>query len=197
MNNETGGIRGIRRAGALAVAAAVAVLATACGGGSDPSATSTPTYAQELALAQCMRSHGVPAFPDPAASGGYTLTSNGSIEGTGGSPIDINNSQAQAAYGDCRHLLPGAPSIAQLEQRVQQEQQARARALPGLLKWEQCVRSHGVPTFNLGLGGQSLAPGKSGAVNPNSPEFQSALTACQHLLPPGAHVSINTSGSAP
>ncbi len=197
MNNETGGIRGIRRAGALAVAAAVAVLATACGGGSDPSAASTPTYAQELALAQCMRSHGVPTFPDPGASGGYTLTSNGSIEGTGGSPIDINNSQAQAAYGDCRHLLPGAPSIAQLEQRVQQEQQARARALPGLLKWEQCVRSHGMPTFNLGLGGQNPVPGKSGAVNPNSPAFQSALTACQHLLPPGAHVSINTSGSAP
>jgi hypothetical protein len=197
MNNETGGIRGIRRAGALAVAAAVAVLATACGGASDPSAASTPTYAQELALAQCMRSRGVPTFPDPGASGGYTLTSNGSIEGTGGSPIDINNSQAQAAYGDCRHLLPGAPSIAQLEQRVQQEQQARARALPGLLKWEQCVRSHGVPTFNLGLGGQSPAPAKSGAVNPNSPAFQSALTACQHLLPPGAHVSINTSRSAP
>jgi hypothetical protein len=197
MNNETGGIRGIRRAGALAVAAAVAVLATACGGGSDPSAASTPTYAQELALAQCMRTHGVPTFPDPGASGGYTLTSNGSIEGTGGSPIDINNSQAQAAYGDCRHLLPGAPSIAQLEQRVQQEQQARARALPGLLKWGQCVRSHGMPTFNLGLGGQNPASGKSGAVNPNSPAFQSALTACQHLLPPGAHVSINTSGSAP
>jgi hypothetical protein len=197
MNNKTGGIRGLRRAGALAVAAAIAALATACGGGSGPSAASTPTYAQELALAQCMRSHGVPTFPDPNASGGYTLTSNGSIEGTGGSPIDINNSQAQAAYGDCRHLLPGAPSIAQLEQRVQQEQQASARALPGLLKWEQCVRSHGVPTFNLGLGGQSPAPGQSGAVNPNSPAFQSALTACQHLLPPGAHVSINTSGSAP
>jgi hypothetical protein len=197
MNNETGGNRGMRRAGALAAAAAVAVLATACGGGSNPSAAAAPTYAQELALARCMRSHGVPTFPDPSASGGYTLTSNGSIEGTGGAPIDIDNSQAQAAYGDCRHLLPGAPSIAQLEQRVQQEQQASARALPELLKWEQCVRSHGVPTFNLGLGGQSPAPGQSGAVNPNSPEFQAALTACQHLLPPGAHISINTNRSAP
>jgi len=197
MNNETGGIRGMRRAGALAAAAAVAVLAAACGGGSAPSGASTPTYAQELALAQCMRSHGVPTFPDPSASGGYTLTSNGSIEGTGGSPVDIDNSQAQAAYGDCRHLLPGAPSIAQLEQRVQQQQQASARALPELLKWEQCVRSHGVPTFNLGLGGQSPAPGQSGAVNPNSPEFQAALTACQHLLPPGAHISIHTGESAP
>ena len=197
MNDKTGGNRGMRRAGALAVAAAVAVLATACGGSSDPSAASTPTYAQELALAQCMRSHGVPNFPDPNASGGYALTTSGSIEGAGGSSIDIDNSQAQAAYGGCRHVLPGAPSLSQLEQDVQQGQQRQARQLPELLKWEQCVRSHGVPDFSLGLGGQSPAPGNSGAVNPNSPEFQAALTACQHLLPPGAHVSINTNGSAP
>ncbi len=71
MNDKTGGNRGPRRAGALAVAAAVAALATACGGGASSSA-SAPTYVQELALAQCMRSHGVPNFPDPNASGGYT-----------------------------------------------------------------------------------------------------------------------------
>ncbi len=196
MNDKTCGNRGPRRAGALAVAAAVAVLATACGAGSDPSSASAPTYAQELALAQCMRGHGVPNFPDPNASGGYTLTSNGSIEGAGGSSIDINSSQAQAAYGDCRHLLPRAPSISQLEQDVQQEQQRQARALPQLLKWEQCVRSHGVPNFSLGLGGQSPAPGNSGSFNPNSPQFKAVLTACQHLLPPGAHVSIHTNASA-
>ena len=195
MNDETGGNRGWRRAGALAAAAAVAVLATACGG-SAPSSASAPTYAQELALVGCMRSHGVPNFPDPNASGGYTLTSNGSIEGAGRSSIDIDSSQAQAAYGDCRHLLPGGPSISQLQQMEQQEQQEQAKALPGFLKWEQCVRSHGVPNFNLGLGGQSPAPGNSGAVNPNSPQFQAALTACQHLLPPGAHVSVNTNASA-
>ena len=195
MNDKTDGNRGRRRAGALAVAAAVAVLATACGG-SAPSSASAPTYAQEIALAQCMRGHGVPNFPDPNASGGYTLTSNGSIEGAGGSSIDINSSQAQAAYGDCRHLLPGGPSISQLQQMEQQEQQRQEKALPELLKWEQCVRSHGVPNFNLGLGGQSPAPGNSGAVNPNSPQFQAALTACHHLLPPGAHVSVNTNASA-
>jgi hypothetical protein len=196
MNDQAGGNRGMRRAGALAVAAAVAVLATACGGGA-PSSASAPTYAQELALAQCMRSHGVPDFPDPNTSGGYGLTTSGSIEGAKGSSIDIDSSQAQAAYGDCRHVLPGAPSISQLEQDVQQGQQRLARALPGLLKWEQCVRSHGVPDFSLGLGGQSPAPGHSGAVNPNSPRFQAAVTACQHLLPPGAHVSVNTNKSGP
>ena len=90
MNDKTGGNRGPRRAGALAVAAAVAVLAAGCGvvhislGGSASSSASAPTYAQVLALAQCMRSHGVPNFPDPNASGGYSLTPNGSLEGAGG-----------------------------------------------------------------------------------------------------------------
>jgi hypothetical protein len=194
MKDKTGGRRCLRDSGVLAVAAAVAVLATACGGTAPPSA-SAPTYAQELALAQCMRGHGVPNFPDPNTSGGYSLTSKGAVVGAGGASIDIDGSQVQAAYGDCRHLLPGGPSISQLEQDVQQEQQRQAQALPALLKWEQCVRSHGVPNFSLDLGGQSPAPGKSGAVNPNSPQFQAAVAACQHLLPAGAHVSIHTSAS--
>jgi hypothetical protein len=204
MNDETGGKRrGPRRAGALAAVAAVAVLTAGCGvvhvhfgaGGAASPTPSAPTYAQELALAQCMRSHGMPTFPDPNPSGGYNLTSNGSIEGAGGSSIDINSSQAQAAYGDCRHLLSGAPSISQLEQDVQQGQQRLEKALPELLKWQQCVRNHGVPNFNLGLGAQSPPPGNSGAINANSPQFRAALTACQHLLPPGDSVSIHTSGS--
>jgi hypothetical protein len=112
MNDQTGSNRGPRRAGALAVAAAVAVLATACGGGSAPPSASAPTYAQVLAFAQC-------------------------------------------------------------------------------------VRSHGVPDFARGLGGQSPALGNKGAINPNSPQFQAALAACQHLLPPGAHVSIHMSRSVP
>jgi hypothetical protein len=196
MNDKTNGNRGRRRAGALAVAAAVAVLATACGG-SAPSSASAPTYAQEIALAQCMRGHGVPNFPDPNASGGYTLTSNGSIGGAGGASIDIDSSQAQAAYGECRHLLPGGPSISQLEQDVQQEQQRQEQALPMLLKYSQCMRSHGVPNFpDFGQSDQSPAPGNGAGINPNSPQFQAALTACHHLLPPGAHVSIHTNGSA-
>jgi hypothetical protein len=196
MNDKTDGNRGRRRAGALAVAAAVAVLATACGG-SAPSSASAPTYAQEIALAQCMRGHGVPNFPDPNASGGYTLTSNGSIGGAGGASIDIDSSQAQAAYGDCRHLLPGGPSISQLAQDVQQEQQRQEQALPRLLKYSQCMRSHGLPNFpDFGQSGQSPAPGNGAGINPNSPQFQAASTACQHLLAPGAHVSIHTNGSA-
>jgi len=190
----TGRGRYPRRAADLTVLAAAAVLAAACGG-SAPAAASAPTYAQELSLAQCMRSHGEPDFPDPSASGGYTLTPSGAIEGSGGAPVDIDSSQAQAAYGDCRHLLAGAPSVSQLEQDVQREQQRQAQMLPALLKWEQCVRGHGEPDFSLPLGGQSQPATNSPAVNPDTPQFKAALAACQHLLPPGASVSIHASTS--
>jgi len=193
MNDKTIGNRGLRRARALAAAAAIATAATACGGGA-PSTESAPTYAQVLTLVRCMRSHGVPNFPDPDASGGYSLTSNGSLKGAGGVSVDINSSRAQAAYGDCRHLVPGGPSISQLEQAEQQEQQQRAKMLPELLKYVQCMRGHGVPNFPAP--GQSTA-GPGGLPNVDSPQYVAAAGACQHLLPPGAKVSISTSGSRP
>jgi hypothetical protein len=92
-------------------------------------------------------------------------------------------------------VLPGAPSISQLEQREQQAQRQAARALPELLAWEQCVRSHGEPDFSLPLGGQSPAPGNSATFNPAAPQFQAALSACQRLLPAGTHISVSTDKS--
>jgi hypothetical protein len=184
MNDNTGGIRIPRRAGALAAVAAAAVLAAGCA--SSTTSTSSvsdpgqPTYAQELALAQCMRGHGVPNFPNPSASGGFSLNAS-----------TLDSSQTQAAYGACRHLVPDAPSISQI---LTEQQQKQAQELPALLKWEQCVRSHGEPDFYLALGGQSPPPGKSD-YNPDTPAFQAALNACQHVLPPGARVSVNTSTS--
>jgi len=202
MNDRTGGGGNRRRAGALTAMAAVALLTAACGvhvslGGRASSATSAstgaPTYAQEVALAQCMRSHGVPDFPDPDAAGGYSLSGNGTLEGAGGS-VNMNSSQAQAAYGDCRHLLPGGPSIAQLEQRVQQAQQAEEKQLPLLLKFAQCMRGHGEPDYpDPTLSGQGTSGSPEGAgINPGSPQFQAAVAACQHVLPAGAHISVGT-----
>jgi hypothetical protein len=198
MNDKTGGGRGPRRAAAaLAAAAAVAAAAAACGGGAS-SYTTAPTYAQVLALAQCMRGHGVPDFPDPNASGSYSLGPNGSLEGAGGSSADINSKQVQAAYGDCRHLVPGGPSISRLEQIEQQEQQRQEQELPQLLRFSQCMRGHGVQNFpDLGGSRQSPAPGNGAAIDPNSPQFQAAWRACRHLLPPGAQLSINTNRSTP
>jgi len=187
MNDKIRGARGPRRAAALAAVALAAVLATACGSSSGPATSATdsatPTYAQEIALAQCMRGHGVPSFPNPDASGTFHINAS-----------TLNSSQATSAYGACRHLLPdGGPNLAAIQQ---EEQQKQAEQLPELLKWEQCVRGHGEPNFSIGLGGQSPAPGKGPAVNTNAPQFQAALSACQHLLPAGDHVSVSTSRSA-
>ncbi len=184
MNGKISGNRAPRRAGALVAVAAVAVLATACGTpslGSSASGASI-TYAQEVALAQCMRGHGVPSFPDPNASGGFSAGS-----------VDLDSSQTQAAYGDCRHLLAGGgPNISQLQQEEQQEQQALAKALPMLVKYSACMRSHGLPTFPDPTASGGLELNGTG-INPGSPQFQTAASACQHALPAGAQFSTHRS----
>src|SRR5215471_5578653 len=103
MNGKTGVNRGLWRAAALAVAAAVAVLTTACGvvhvhfGSSAGSAsTGSATYRAELAYAQCMRAHGLPSFPNPNPSGGPSAH------------VNVNpNSPAARANDACKHLLAG------------------------------------------------------------------------------------------
>ena len=105
MNDRTGGTRLLRRGRALAVAAAVAVLTTACGvvhvhfgstGGS--ASTGSATYRAELAYAQCMRAHGLAGFPNPNPSGGPSVHHQVNI-----SP----NSPAARANAACKHLLHG------------------------------------------------------------------------------------------
>jgi hypothetical protein len=192
MSGKTDGNRGPRRAVALAVVAAVAVLATACGSSasSDSSALGgSVTYAQTVALAQCMRSHGLPDFPNPDSSGDFNLTTTSS---SSGSAVDVDSSQFQTAYGACRHLLAGGgPSLGQLEQVAQQEQQALQKVLPVLLKYSQCMRGHGLPTFpdptstGFDLNGSDI--------DPESSQFQTAQGACQHVLPAGMQFSMHSS----
>jgi hypothetical protein len=98
MNTTTAGNRGLRTAAALALATAVAVLATGCGvvhvhfGSSRPARP--PTYTVNLAYAQCMRGHGLPGFPLPSPSG--TVSFSGQLTG---------NSPAARANAACKHLL--------------------------------------------------------------------------------------------
>jgi len=106
MNGLTGGGRGPLRAGALAVAAAVAVLITGCGvvhvhfGSSGGSAPTGPTaYRADLAYAQCMRAHGLTKFPSPNPSG-FSFS------------MQLNpNGPAARANDACEHLLPGGGTM--------------------------------------------------------------------------------------
>jgi hypothetical protein len=189
MNDETSGTRGRGRAGARAAVAA-AVLAAACAGCSTHTSVSvsggTAAFAQVVALAQCMRSHGVPNFPDPNASGSFTLSSNGA-SGT----VDIDSSQVRTAYGACRHLLSGGgPNLAQLQQQEQRERQA----LPEMLKFSGCMRSHGVPNFpDPPAIGQVSASVNSAGIDPKSPQFLAAVHDCRYVLPAGVHLHLHVS----
>jgi hypothetical protein len=67
-----------------------------------PSGQQTPAQvAQNVAagvkLAECMRSHGFPSFPDPNSQDVFNLPSG----------IDTSSPTYQSAYGTCQKLTPG------------------------------------------------------------------------------------------
>ena len=65
---------------------------------------------QGLKLAKCMRTHGVPNFPDPNSQGGFSGTSGGN--GPGNTGIDPQSPQFQQAQATCDKLLGiQAPSV--------------------------------------------------------------------------------------
>ena len=156
-----------RRAGALAAAVAgVALLSAACGGGSS-AVTASQRSAKDLAYAQCMRSHGEPAWPDPTSQGNF-ITSG----------IDLASSQYQSANNACKSLLPsgfGQLSAAQ-----------RQRAIAIDLKLAKCMRGHGIPNFpdptQNGSGVSITFPPGTG-IDPNSPQVRAAQKACRAFEP--------------
>jgi len=173
------------------------------GAGGSPSAESSASAQQKLvAYSQCMRTHGVPEFPEPSEGRllVHSESHNGHLSG-----INPQSSQFQAASKACQKLAPNggkAPSPA--EQTKMQEK---------ALKFSECMRSHGVPSFpdpekfshggggvRIRIGGRQGAPG---AIDPNSPQFQSAQKACQSVLgapnkggPEGSGPSTSSSGPA-
>jgi hypothetical protein len=131
------------------------------------------SVSQMTKFASCMRSHGVPGFPDPNAQGAISVSS--------ASGIDPGSQQFQHAQQACQKLLPngGQPSPAQ-------QAQMRTQALA----FSACMRSHGVPNFpdpQFSSGGRvtmKLTAGSGGSgIDPSSPQFQAAQKACQKDLP--------------
>jgi hypothetical protein len=176
MSDKTGGNRVLRRAGALAVAAAVAVLTAACGVhvsfGVGSASTGSATYRANLAYAQCMRTHGVPNFPDPTnPSEGFSIT--GHLNGHATGPL----AQANDA---CEHLLPRG-SVTTGSGGVPQSQ------LDLALKVVQCLRVHGEPNLPdpTVVNGSLHLTLQLGVVQ--SAQFQAAVNACRSLIPKGVH----------
>lgn len=121
---------------------------------------------QALKYAQCMRSHGLPSFPDPSSNGSFSFS---------GSPKAMAG--FQTADQACRKLLPAGkpPSPAQ---QAKMRQQA--------LEFSACMRSHGFPQFpdpTFSNGGIQIRLDKNAGMDPNSPRFQQAQQACMSFLP--------------
>lgn len=129
---------------ALALIAMV-VLISACGS-SAPAGTSTGsntfTNAQKaVKFADCMRNNGVSEFPDPGASGSFTL--DGIVNG---SSLDPNTPAFKQAISACKNLEPAGFTGSK---RSAQQMQAA-------LKFAQCIRANGVQDFPDPANGQPL-----------------------------------------
>ncbi len=154
-----------RLPGTVAVAVAVGVLVLAgCGGGSTSASASTGTYAKALAYAECMRTHGEPAWPDPNSQGLFT--------GIGSANL-VTGRVMVSAMEACLHLDPPAPLS------KAQEQQNMTK----MLAYSECMRSHGVTNYpdpTVAAGGRGLLPAFPPGVDVNSPQYTSAVHACEN-----------------
>jgi hypothetical protein len=122
-----------------------------------------------VAFAQCIRSHGVPDFPEPTE--GRLL-----IKGNSKNGLNPGSPQFRAAMKACHSLAP-APKIS-----PQQSAAVQAQAL----KFSACMRSHGVPNFpdpKFEGGGVQLQLKRSSGIDPQSSRFQAAQKACQGDMP--------------
>jgi hypothetical protein len=128
---------------ALGLIASV-VLISACGS-SAPTGTSADNTAANtqkgVKFAACMRSNGVPKFPDPSASGQFTID-----EVANGTSLDTSSPTFTQALGACKSLAPtgfeGSPRST--------KQQVAA------LKFARCIRANGVSDFPDPAAGQPL-----------------------------------------
>jgi hypothetical protein len=169
-----------RRVLLVALIACLAVVAAGCGGttgsgvahletSTAPTNTGTAAVSgsrSPVAYARCMRSHGVPTFPDPNSKG---QVSSSSIP-------NLNSPQYRKAQEVCRALLPqgytgqgGSPTGGSLTP----QQQAQ------FLQYARCMRTHGLPNFpDPTSSGLTLSD-----IDPNSPRFQVAQKVCHSSLP--------------
>jgi hypothetical protein len=133
---------------------------------------SVTTHQQkEVDYAKCLRAHGAGEVPEPGPDESI-------VNGYGGEGPNPGPPQLHAAQKACNELLPsgGGPSP-----QVQEQTQERA------LKFAQCMRSHGLPSFpdpSGGAGGHTRIGGPGSGVDPDSPQFAAAAKACRQYFGP-------------
>ena len=174
-------LRRARAAAVITVIAAAPLLAVACSGspsstgsGGSPNAGGSANSRSAVNASRCIRSHGIPNFPDPDSSG--------QIPKETGQQLGVSDSALRAAQRACQNLWPyQAPS------QVQQRQQ-----LTDDLKFAQCMRSRGVPNFPDPTSSDGrvefvISVSRDG-FDPHSPQILAKAHECQHVLPAGTRL---------
>jgi hypothetical protein len=146
-----------RIAAAITATTALALLAAACGGSptspaaavgspaaavGSPNAAGAPGSPSAVSYSHCMRSHGVPNYPDP--SGGQLPKGDAQAFG-------VSSTVFSAARTACQHLLPVAGSFQELAGQCMLAGDCPPAVVQQMLttdrKFAQCMRSHGVPNW--------------------------------------------------
>jgi hypothetical protein len=118
----------------LAALALVALIGAGCSNTSntDSGSSGTDNHEQAVKFAECMRDNGIRDFPDPDASGQFTID-----EVLNGSSLDSSTPAWQSAITACKDLEPSGFTG---DTRSAQQQEAA-------LEFAQCIRDNGVRDF--------------------------------------------------
>ena len=179
------------RTAAVIIATAAVALLAACSGspslagsGGSPAAGGSAGSASAVAYSACMRSHGVPNYPDPDSSG--------QLPKADAQFLGVSTSHYQVAQQACQHLLPTGGSLQQQEHQCMQNSDCPPalvqQMMTGDLRLARCMRSHGVPNFpdptNGGSGGPVFNITKAGISDAASHTygFMAKLTECGRLV---------------
>jgi hypothetical protein len=192
-----------RTAAAVLATAVLALLAAACGSSGSstgshgaPNAGGSTTSASLVRYSACMRSHGVPNYPDPDSSG--------QLPKPDAHHLGVSSSQLQATQQACQHLLPSngrainAGSITQCMMADDCPQSLVQHLLNEERSFARCMRSHGVPNWpdptidSQGRPVFAIRISKDG-FNPYSPPIWAKGNHCSHLMPdlPGAPFQVS------
>jgi hypothetical protein len=130
-----------------------------------------------LAFSACMRANGLEDFEDPE------LTADGGIRfGFGGQVAsgDVDRETVRQAMDACRVHLDGLA--------FGREQADRSEIEDRLIEFAACMRDEGFdmpdPDFSTAGDGEPGGP-FGGAIDPDDPEFRSAMAACEDLFEGG------------
>jgi hypothetical protein len=180
--------------------AAVVLLAAACSGrrshagsGGPPNAPGPAASPSLIGFSHCMRSHGVPKFPDPGSGGIYPKG--------GPTVLGVSNSQFNAARTACQRLLPNTINGASIE-RCESAGACSRTMTQAILK--ACCHSPGACAPTECRTGPIPAPDSVGRVafpisigkdgfDPNSPQVGTRKNECGHMvhLPVGVPLAVS------